>query len=150
MACISLGKIDKNLIPIVIVCIVCFFNRLLNQYDETLLFKNIIIPSIYISLSRFLAVIPYIILKIRTKGFNDCCVKNINKDPIKYIYNNNQNVITKGKKRYTFLSAIIYLINQFQFVPTFKIKTNSWIWIILITSIFITLFLKLNFISIII
>ena len=144
MACISLGKIDKNLIPIVIGCIVCFFNRLLNQYDETLLFKNIIIPSIYISLSRFLAVIPYIILKIRTKGFNDCCVKNINKDPIKYIYNNNQNVITKGKKRYTFLSAIIYLINQFQFVPTFKIKTNSWIWIILITSIFYYFIFKIK------
>ena len=67
MAFISLGQIDKNLIPMVIGCIFCFLNRILNQYDGTILFNNPILTDIYISVSRFLTVIPFLIMKFRTK-----------------------------------------------------------------------------------
>lgn len=67
MALISLGKIDKSLIPTFVGCGFLFLNRLLNKYSETLLFKNIILTNIFISVSRILAFIPYLILKKRTK-----------------------------------------------------------------------------------
>ena len=80
MAFISLGQIDKNLIIILIGCVFCFLNRLLNQYKETLLFDNPIITSIDIAISRFLTVIPFIILKIKTKKHKSINnIENVNK-----------------------------------------------------------------------
>ena len=70
MAFIGLGKINTNLIPIIIGCIFCFLNRLLNQYDSPL-FKNPILTNICISLSRFLTVIPFVIIKIRSRRSNE-------------------------------------------------------------------------------
>jgi hypothetical protein len=67
MACISLDKIDKNIIPIFAGCICCFLNRLLHQYDGALLFKNPIMLNICISSSKFFAFIPYFIHKIIDK-----------------------------------------------------------------------------------
>ena len=52
MAIISLGIINKSLIPMLAGCAFCFLNRLLNQYDGTLLFKNIILTNINISSSK--------------------------------------------------------------------------------------------------
>ena len=52
MAFINIGKIDKNLIPMIAGCIFCFLNRILNQYDGSLLFKNQIMMNIYISTSK--------------------------------------------------------------------------------------------------
>ena len=82
MACIGLGNIDKNLIPIIVGCIFCFLNRLINQFEGTLLFKNPIITNFFDSFSRFLAVIPYIILKKRSKKINNRELQNINNDSI--------------------------------------------------------------------
>ena len=39
MAIISLGKIDKNMIPLLIGCGVCILSRLLYLYDGTKLFN---------------------------------------------------------------------------------------------------------------
>ena len=78
MAFIRLGNINKNLIPIVIGSVVCFLNRLLNLYEGTLLFKNVILLNICISLSRFLAIIPYIILKIKSKQNQNSDLNDIN------------------------------------------------------------------------
>lgn len=61
MAIISLGIINKSLIPMLAGCAFCFLNRLLNQYDGTLLFKNIILTNINISSSKLLGIIPYIV-----------------------------------------------------------------------------------------
>ena len=144
MALINLGQIDKNLIPIFVGCIICFLNRLLNQYKGTLLYKNIIITGIFISISRFLAVIPYIILRIKTKNLENIDNKSINKKMIKYIYTDNQKKIVRGKNVYIILTALIYLIQQMMFIATFEVKTNSWIWIILITSIFYYLIFKIK------
>jgi len=146
MALLSLGNIDKNLIPILIGCVVCFLNRLLNQYDGTLLYKNLILANICISLSRLLAFIPYLILKKRSKNIENKSddTNIIRKDKIKYLYYNQTEKIAKGKWQLILLSAIVYLMNQYLFIATFEIKTNTWIWIILITSIFYYLMFKIK------
>ena len=144
MALINLGQIDKNLIPIIVGCIICFLNRLLNQYKGTLLYKNIIITGIFISMSRFLAVIPYLRFRIKTKQLKNIDNKNIYKNTITYIYVDNQKKIVRGKNIYIILTALIYLIQQMMFIATFEVKTNSWIWIILITSIFYYLIFKIK------
>jgi len=66
MACISLGKIDKNIIPIIVGSIFCFLNRLLNEAKPQI-YENTILTNIVISLSRFLTIIPLIIFKIKCK-----------------------------------------------------------------------------------
>ena len=69
MAFIELGKIDKNLIPIIIGCVFCFLNRLINHYAETSLFYNLVLTNIFISISNIFTIIPYIILKISSKKY---------------------------------------------------------------------------------
>ena len=41
-----MGKIDKNIIPILVGSVICFLNRLINDYDGTELFKHSIIVNI--------------------------------------------------------------------------------------------------------
>ena len=144
MAYISLGNIDKNLITIFVGCVICFFNRLLNQYDGTLLFKNVIMTVFCISTSRFLTLFPYIILKIRLKQAknyinNQFINQNALKSPQKKIEE-----IVKGKWHYIILSSIIFLIQLFFLVVSFHIKTNAWIWYILFSSIFYYLIFKVQ------
>ena len=67
MAFIGLGKINTNLIPIIVGCVFCFLNRLLNQYEGTSLFKNVMLTNIFISFSDLFTIVPYIIFKIRSK-----------------------------------------------------------------------------------
>ena len=108
MACIHLGQIDNNLIPIIIGSVFCFFNRLLNQVNPEL-YKNPILTNICISCSRFLTLIPFIILKIRSKGIRSNIDIEKNKT-ISLIYNNQESI--KGKYKFILLSAVIYLIQS--------------------------------------
>ena len=145
MAFIRFGKIDKNLIPILIGCIFCFLNRLLNQYKDTYLFKNIILTNIFISFSDFFMIVPYIIYKIRSKKVvhNDNHELNQMDTKFEYIYEeNNIEDDIKYKERYIFLIGIIFFINYIMFVATFEMKTNTWIVYILFTSIFYYIIFK--------
>ena len=146
MACISLGKIDKNIIPIIVGSIFCFLNRLLNGAKPEI-YENTILTNIVISLSRFLTIIPLIIFKIKFKQdrrYND---KNNNSDKnsksIVLIYKNNR-IYVKGVAKYVLLSAVIYLIQSIFFALAFKATTNAWIWYILIASIFYYLMFKVR------
>jgi len=146
MACISLGKIDKNIIPIIVGSIFCFLNRLLNEAKPEI-YENTILTNIVISLSRFLTIIPLIIFKIKFKqdrSYND---KNNNSDKnsksIVLIYKNNR-IYVKGVAKYVLLSAVIYLIQSIFFALAFKATTNAWIWYILIASIFYYLMFKVQ------
>ena len=146
MACISLGKIDKNIIPIIVGSIFCFLNRLLNGAKPEI-YENTILTNIVISLSRFLTIIPLIIFKIKFKqdrSYND---KNNNSDKnsksIVLIYKNNR-IYVKGVAKYVLLSAVIYLIQSIFFALSFKATTNAWIWYILIASIFYYLMFKVR------
>ena len=63
MSLIGLGKIDRNIIPILIGCVICFLSRLLFQYDETKLFKHQILTDLLVAASKLLTIIPHIIIK---------------------------------------------------------------------------------------
>ena len=148
MAIISLGKIDKNLIPIFVGGILCFLNRLLNQYKNTLLFKNVILSNICISTARFLAGLPYILILIRSKKEVFIQEDKINKiDLAKFIprFNPQEKVdVSKGKNLYIILTSIINIIQSFLFVHTISIKSNAWTGYIVITAIFYYLFFQIK------
>ena len=60
------------------------------------------------------------------------------------IYTDISKQIKKRKKRILLLSAIVFFIQSIIFVYTLKIKTNTWIWDILITSIIYYLIFKIK------
>ena len=145
MALISLGKIDKNLISILVGGVFCFLNRFLNLYKGTLLFKNVILSNICISIARFLAGIPYIIILIRSKKEitpND--KKEIMKKISRFGSTDKNKDIYKDKEMYIILTTVINFIQSVLFVYTISIKTNAWIGYILITAIFYYLFFKIK------
>ena len=78
-------------------CVFCFLNRLLNQNKDTLLFKNPILTNIYISISRFLTFIPYLILRSRIKKITSYNNENQGINRIEYLYYDNRYEIVEGK-----------------------------------------------------
>ena len=71
MVFIKFGKVDKKIIPLLLGCIFCFFNRILNTYKETILFKHIVITNIFVAISKLFIIIPYIIYKIRSRNIRN-------------------------------------------------------------------------------
>ena len=136
MTIISFGKLDKTLIVIFVGCLFCFLNRLLNQVDCKLN-KNPMINNICISPSRFLTVIPFIILQIKNKRMiTSTEIEKVGTKEIILIYNDSEKIYAKSKWKFIILSGIIYAIEQTFFVYSFEIKTNTWIWYILFAPIF--------------
>ena len=149
MAFIGLGKINTNLIPIIIGCIFCFLNRLLNQYEGTKLFENVMLTNIFISFSDIFTIIPYIIFKIRSKKVykpeNKELIPNETKDTkFEFLYEETYDIEdeVEGKGKFIVLIGVIFFVNYFIFVYIFALKTNTWIMYILFTSIFYYLFFK--------
>ena len=153
MAFISLGKLDKNIIPIILGSIVCFFNRLLNTYKGTSLFKNTILTNICISSSKLFAIIPLIVFKVRSKSSKKTIIQNLpnlnetqTNKTLEYIYNedNKEQEIGKGAWKYIFISSLIFTVNQFLYVLTSQIKSDTYILCILAIAIFYYIFLKIK------
>ena len=145
MAFISIGKIDKNLIPMIAGCIFCFLNRILNQYDGSLLFKNQIMMNIYISTSKLFTIIPFILLKINSKKVSSNNIQTIkNQQALKYMNKSGAKRIIAGKWGFIFLAVMIYFVNQIFFVLTIKVHSNTTILNILITSLFYYLIFKIK------
>jgi hypothetical protein len=145
MAFISIGKIDKNLIPMIAGCIFCFLNRILNQYDGSLLFKNQIMMNIYISTSKLFTIIPFILLKINSKKVSSNDIQTIkNQQALKYMNKSGAKRIIAGKWGFIFLAVMIYFVNQIFFVLTIKVHSNTTILNILITSFFYYLIFKIK------
>ena len=154
MKILSLGKIDKNIIPIFIGCIICFLNRATKAliFQKTILYGHSIIVSTYIAFSKLFTLLPYIIYIRRTNETDKKMMKNnnINKDisisstHIQLIYENPNYDNIQGKTKYLFLSAIIFFIQSFLYFATYQIKSNSWIWDILITSTLYYLIFKIK------
>ena len=142
---ISIGKIDKNLIPMIAGCIFCFLNRILNQYDGSLLFKNQIMMNIYISTSKLFTIIPFILLKINSKKVSSNDIQIIkNQQALKYMNKSEAKRIIAGKWGFIFLAVMIYFVNQIFFVLTIKVHSNTTILNILITSLFYYLIFKIK------
>ena len=112
MACISLGTIDKSLIVILVGCVFCFLNRLLSKIKVgAILFQSPILTNIYIAMSRFITVIPFIILTIKTKKK----ITNIDIENFPYLFPCEQSDAiqlygTLGCIGLVFLPALIELI----------------------------------------
>ena len=145
MALLKLGMIDKKLIPMILGSLSCFLNRLLNRYKDSLLFKNPILTNISISSSKIFAIIPLIVTKLRSKQIQDNKNEkgNIN-NSLEYIYTNEKELITRGRWKYIILSIIVFFFNQLFFVLTIKVRSNTTILNILITSIFCYIFFKIK------
>ena len=74
----SLGKIDKNLIPILIGSVICFLDRLLSHYEGIVLYDHTILLNIFVSFFFLFAIIPFIILKNKTKNLQEKKMKEKN------------------------------------------------------------------------
>ena len=146
MKFLSLGKIDKNIIPIAVGCIFCFLSRLLFRFTEdSALFEHSILSNIIISISYIFTIIPFLILKYRT----------YNKQKKEIIQNNDledsednltiaQKDITKGKWLYIFLYNFIELVQSIILIYSIELKSNYWILDIFITCIFYYFIFKIK------
>ena len=144
MACISLGTIDKNLIPILVACVFSFLSRLLLSYKNTILFSHPLISNYFAIAPKYFTIIPFIIITIRAKK-NDQSFEQ--KDTIKkekLLYQNAKKEISKGKWIFILLSGVIYFIQSSILLFTISIKTNLYILNILITSIFSQIVFKIK------
>ena len=156
MAYIGFGKINKDIVPLILSCVFCLLNRLVNCVEGAELFSNVILTNIFVALSHSLMIIPYLIYKIVTKK---CRKNNKNKEEYvytntltltkvdetqksKYIYNNND--ITKVKLKYLFiiLTGLISFSNYYLFIYTIKVKSNTWTIYIVFASLFYYLLFK--------
>ena len=138
--CISLGKFDKYFWFVLLGCIFCFLNRFLNQYKSKLSQQSSI-HNIYISGSKFLVIIPYLISRKLNKDTpqNERLTKSyITQEQIA----NETKRIKQIKWRYLFISAFAYFVNQVAFTMTIKIKSNTSNLNIIFTSLFYYLFCK--------
>ena len=136
MKFLNLGKIDKNIIPIIVGCIICFSSRLLFRFSEdSELFNHPIISNILVQFSYIFTFIPFLIFKYRT---NNKHIKN------NYFEDITQKKITKGKWLYIFLYNFIDIIQSIIFLYLIELKSNFWILDICFTCIFYYLIFKIK------
>ena len=136
MAFIGFGKIDKNIIPLILGCVFCLLNRLLNSYNGTKLFQNVILTNIFISLGDMFIIIPYIIYRIKAKKY---------KKELEILRNKSEyakSVKVRGKAKFIILIGLIFFANYYMFIYTIDIKSNTWIMYIVFTSLFYYLIFK--------
>ena len=144
MAFITFGKVNRDIIPILVGCIFCFFSRFLIVFDESILYNHPIIINIFSDSSKIFAIIPLVIAKTRTNEVNKNNAKNLILKEGKYVYLNANDEIKKGKWIYIILSIIIYYIQSCIMAISISIKSNLYVWNLLITSIFCRLIFKIN------
>ena len=104
-----------------------------------------ILTNIFISTSKLFTVIPLLILIFRSNRVISNELQNVNSfNKLVYIYTDKKMEIIQYKGRYILLSAVIFFVQSIFMALAIQIKTNSWIWNILITSIFYYLFFKIK------
>jgi hypothetical protein len=136
MKLLSLGDINKNIIPIIVGCIICFLSRLSIRFSEdSELFNHPIISNILVQFSYIFTFIPFLIFKYRT---NNKHIKN------NYLEDITQKNITKGKWLYIFLYNFIDIIQSIFFLYLIELKSNFWILDICFTCIFYYLIFKIK------
>ena len=143
MRIIGFGKIDKNIIPILLGCIFCFLTRLLFTVPDAQLFHHSIISNLVGAFSKLFAFIPLIILKIRTGRKNNAINKIVINNNISLAEpNNKKNEKNIIKLIYIILTSLLTFIHGLIIIYTLGIKSNCWILEILMTSIFYYLIFK--------
>ena len=115
MVFISIGLINKNIIPIFVGCAFCFSSKLMIKYAKVDLFKHTIIPNVFASISKLFTIIPFIIFKLRsTKSYINVGIIKENTN-IKYIYddsNSQKKKIIKGKFFFILRASTLFFIQS--------------------------------------
>ena len=142
MAFISFGLIDKNIIPILVGCIFAFLSRLLFNIKGVILFNHTLISNLLTTISKLFAFFPFIILKVRSRQTNKIDYDNTFNLQKQLLYINKEKQKIKNKYIYIFLSAAIFVAQGIIFILSVNIKTNSWIWDIIIYCVFCHLIFK--------
>ena len=154
MAFIGFGKINKNIVPLILGCVFCLLNRLLNTYNVEALFKNVILTNIFIALAHTLIIIPFIVYKIANKicwknpknkegNRNNSASEKVDETKkSKYIYSGDAIENAKRKYLFIFLTGIIFFVNFYLFIFTIQVKSNTWTIYIVFTSLFYYLIFK--------
>ena len=146
-------------------CVFCLLNRILNSAFGNYLLSNVILTNIFISLANTLIIIPYLVYKLiskkidknkkkEDKDVNNEITKKESKNStitdqedddkkLEYIYNENDDIENvPGKLKFIILIALIFFVNYYLFILTIDIKTNTWTMYIVFTSIFYYLIFK--------
>ena len=142
MAFINIGNIEKDQISIVVGCVFCLLNRILNYYSGSLILENPIFMDIIIFFSYLFTIIPLIIYKIRSESKTSFSIENTIENKYSLLYQEDKFENINGKKRLIFLSSVLFFTQSIIFVITIKLKTNVWIVEILFSSLFYFLIFK--------
>ena len=135
MKFLSLGDINKIIIPIIVGCIICFLIRLLIRFSNSELFNHPMIENILVQIAYTFTIIPFLIFKYRTDNKH---IKN------NYLEEITQKNITKGKWLYIFLYVFIDNIQGIIILYIMGLKSNFWILDIFFTCIFYYLIFKIK------
>ena len=146
MRFLSLGKVDKNIIPIIVGCVFCILSRLVFLFPgDSKLLDHAIISNILVSISYFFTIIPFLILKYRTNNKHKIeSIKNNDLEDMEDKPTITQKDITKGKWLYIFLYNFIDFVQGIIIMYVIGLKSNYWILNIFITSIFYYLIFKIK------
>ena len=143
MAIISLGKIDKKMISILMGCIFCFLSRSVSAFEATILFDHPIIVSFSIAIAKCFNIIPFIIIKLRSKKVHKSDNENNNKiNKEVELYYIKTRIKNKVKYAYYLLISFVLFMMSILYSITQDMKANYWIWDIVFTTILSHLMLK--------
>ena len=144
MRFLSTGKIDLNIISIIVGSIFCFLSRLMFKID-TQFFNQKIFPNFLASFCRTFTLVPILISKCRLKNHQNDNSQNLTIiNVVDLIYNDRIDNITKGTWKYIILTGILIFIQGILILYTYPIKTNCWIWDISITCFLYYLIFKIK------
>ena len=143
MAIISLGTLDKKLIPILIGAVLSILNKLLIKYPDTNIFKHKIIANIVSIFSKTFTVVPYLIIKCKSRKMHYNEIENrINREDL--IFNDKYDKQTEGKWNLIIITTLFFFVQAILVLYSLEIKFNSWILEILVTSILYYKIFNLN------
>lgn len=144
MALLSIGKIDKNIIPIFIACVLGILFKFLTKIDKAILFDHSIVANIYVAASKLLSFIPFIITKMRLKKVREKESINYDNNIVEYIYFEANEDVSKGKLKYIFLASTLFFIQGVILFFTMEVKINIWLSEIFIYCLFYYLIFKIK------
>ena len=120
MAIISIGQIDKKLIPILVGGAFFVFNLMIVKINEDIFRNHPIITETLFSMTLVFNIIPFIILRRRSKNLHH---NNISINTSEIILKKPQKYTNKDKWLYIFLLATIYFAQSILFAKSFSMKT---------------------------
>ena len=135
MAIISLGEVDKKLIPILVGAVFSISNRLLIKYCDTNIFKHKIIANVVSIFPKILTMVPHLIIKCKSRKIKNSEIEIETNKEGELIHKDQYEEQTKGKWKYIILTTVFFFIQSILVLYSLEIKFNSWILEILLTTV---------------